>query len=669
MSARPLPDIGSHGLSYQPALDGMRALAVMAVLAYHAGLPWARGGFLGVDAFFVLSGYLITSLLLAEWRSRGTIDLPAFWARRARRLLPALFVMLLGVALYALFLAGPLELGNIRRDALTTIAYVANWCPVFAGQSYFDQFVTPSPLRHTWSLGIEEQYYAVWPLVVSLVLIGLPVAGWRFRRQSVLPLLTVSIALLVGSALLMALLFRPGSDPSRVYYGTDTRAQSLLVGAALAMLLFRFGPLHGPLRSRMLQVVALACVVGLAWAWLNTPNNSALLYRGGFLLLALGVAIVIAAAVHPNVGPVGRALSLAPLRAVGLISYGVYLWHWPVYLVLSPERVGWGQYELFALRITATLLIATASYHLIELPIRRGAFRGWRVSWTFAPVAAAGVATVLVLFTRGALSPVRPSAAAMPQLDATAAVDAPVRALVLGDSMSMSLDPGLTEVGKDQDLAVWNPSILLCGFVREDAATDLFGNVSTDQAQRCEKWRQTWPSDVLAFKPDVVVMLFGVWDYRDHIVGGATLKAGTPEWDAYILSELERELGVLTSQGAKLLLVTWPCSRPEVWTKIGSSGAEATADALWRIDRLDTLYRQFADRHPERVRLIDLNAFACPHGTYTDLIVDGVRLREDGTHFTPESSYVVARWLVPRILDAARSGPRSTLPGGLSFDR
>ena len=146
---------GERHLSYQPALDGIRALAVAAVLAYHAGLPWARGGFLGVDAFFVLSGYLITSLLLLEWRARGSIGLLAFWARRARRLLPALFLMLIGVGVYAVAFADPLELAKIRGDALATIGYVANWRPLFSGQSYFDQFSVPSPLRHTWSLAIE----------------------------------------------------------------------------------------------------------------------------------------------------------------------------------------------------------------------------------------------------------------------------------------------------------------------------------------------------------------------------------------------------------------------------------------------------------------------------------------------------------------------------------
>ncbi|HUS81694.1 MAG TPA: acyltransferase, partial [Dehalococcoidia bacterium] len=380
-------------LSYQPALDGIRALAVAAVLAYHAGLPWARGGFLGVDAFFVLSGFLITSLLLAEWRSQGGIGLMVFWSRRARRLLPALFLMIIGVAAYAAFIARPEELDKLRGDALATIGYVANWRPVFSGQSYFDQFSVPSPLRHTWSLAIEEQYYAVWPLLLLFLL--------HLRRGSMRLLLPATLAMLAASALLMGLLFQPGHDPSRVYYGTDTRAQSLLVGAALAMLLLRVGPVRGAVPRATLQIVALPCVAGLGWAWMTTSSDSVLLYRGGFLLLAMGVAVVIAAVVQPGGGPVGRVLSLPPLRGLGLISYGVYLWHWPVYIVLTPDRAGLDGYGLFLARVLVTVAIAIASYHVVEMPVRRGAFRRWRISWSLAPAAAAGVAIALVLVTRG----------------------------------------------------------------------------------------------------------------------------------------------------------------------------------------------------------------------------------------------------------------------------
>ena len=649
MSAKPLSNESSHGFSYQPALDGIRALAVAAVLAYHADMPWARGGFLGVDAFFVLSGFLITSLLLSEWRRSGRIGLVAFWCRRARRLLPALFLMLVGVAFYAAAFASPLDLGRIRGDALATIAYVANWRPIFAGVSYFDQYLTPSPLRHTWSLGIEEQYYLVWPLLLALLL--------TVRRVSLRTLVAVSLALLLASALLMALLFQPGHDPSRVYYGTDTRAQSLLVGAVLAMVLPRLSLLLRPRATNWtLQAAAVMCVGGIAWAWITTSGDSTLLYRGGFLLLATGVAVVITAAVQPGGGPLGRVLSLPPLRALGLISYGVYLWHWPIYLMLSRSRVGWDPYPLFALRVAATLAVATASYKLLELPVRRGALRHWKMSWALAPATAGCVAIALVVVTRGGFSPVTArTASAMPSIDETAPSQ-PLRIMVLGDSVGMSLDPGLSEVGRESNAAVWNPSILMCGFVREDWIVDLRGEASPQQEADCEKWREAWPVEVAGFQPDIVVMVFGAWDSRDHVVSGVTLTAGSSEWDSYVLSELERELAVLTSSGAKLVLLTWPCERPTPWIEMGKAGVRAEEEDLQRVEALNIVYRRFASEHPDQVTLVDLFTFTCPEGSFSDLVINGVKMREDGTHFTPQSSYIVARWLLPQLVQIADSG-------------
>ena len=212
-------------IPYQPALDGLRGVAVAAVLLYHGGVTWMDGGFLGVDIFFTLSGFLITTLLLVEWGRTRTIRLGAFWLRRARRLLPALGLVLLGIALYAAFVASQGQLAGIRTDSFSTIGYVANWRFVLSGQGYFEEFATPSPFRHMWSLAIEEQFYLVWPFIV------LGLLHWRPKLRFLTRLFVGSA---VASALLMAVLFRSDRDPSRVYYGTDTRAQALLVGAALA---------------------------------------------------------------------------------------------------------------------------------------------------------------------------------------------------------------------------------------------------------------------------------------------------------------------------------------------------------------------------------------------------------------------------------------------------
>jgi peptidoglycan/LPS O-acetylase OafA/YrhL len=653
VAAEERPDARGHRLGYQPALDGIRALAVSAVLAYHAGFGWARGGFLGVDAFFVLSGFLITSLLLAEWRERRQINLLAFYARRARRLLPALFLMLLGVAAYAVFFAGRLELERIREDAFATIGYVANWRPIFAGQSYFDQFSLPSPLRHTWSLGIEEQYYIFWPLMALLLL--------RLGRGTTKVLLPVSIVLIVASATLMGVLFQPGHDPSRVYYGTDTRAQSLLIGATLAVLLLHAGPIRNLLAGRLLQVAAIVCAVGLGFCWSRTSEDSTLLFRGGFLLLALSVAVVITAAVQPKTGPLGRLLALPPLRGLGLISYGVYLWHWPLYMVLTPDRVGLDSYSLFGVRVATTLAVSIVSYHLIEMPVRRGAFRGWKVAWTFAPAGAACVAVAVVLTTRGALIPVTVApVTAMPQVEASA-ISHVSRVMVIGDSVALSLEPGLTQISQGKNLAVWNRARLYCGFVPSDFMVDLHGSLSADQEQGCKDWRRTWQGDVEAYQPDLVLMLFGSWDYPDHVVNGVKLETGTPEWSDYVLGQLQTQLNSLTAQGAKLGLVTWPYPGSILWKKAGEKGEEAEEDAHWRVDDLNGLYRRFAEEHPDKVVVFDLNSFASPEGKFTDLYIDGIRMREDGIHFTSESSYIVGKWLVQQIFDMGGSG--ATMPG------
>src|SRR2546421_2754268 len=273
-------------LRYMPALDGLRAAAVVAVLLYHGDVAWARGGFLGVDAFFVRSCCRITILLFTEWQTAGGIDLPDFWRRRARRLLPALFLVLGAVAVFAAGWAPADMLQRLRGDAFAAIGYVENWRFIASGQSYFAQFASPSPLQHVWSLAIEEQFYLVWPPVFLLLL--------RLTRGSRLVLLGITAAMASGSAVLMAALFTPGADPARVYYGTDTRAQSLLIGAALALLLDRRRVGTTRIGRRFLHATAMVAALLLVWAWARTPEDATWLYRGGLALSALLVAVVIA---------------------------------------------------------------------------------------------------------------------------------------------------------------------------------------------------------------------------------------------------------------------------------------------------------------------------------------------------------------------------------------
>ena len=378
-----------------PGLDGLRALAVVAVLLYHAGLASVPGGFLGVEVFFVISGYLITALLVAEWRRRGRIDLAAFWMRRARRLLPALYLVVLATLAYAVvFLPG--EVAGLRGDALSAFGYVTNWYLIFGNESYFEAMGRPSLLRHLWSLAVEEQFYLLWPPVVAAG-ISLGARRWRLRR-----LMFVSLAVAGASALLMAALYAPEIDPSRIYYGTDTRATGLLFGAALAFVwrpgertsreacarlsrrgsrpAARFRRRWGWLRPALLDAAGLAALGGLAAFCLRLDEFQPLLYTGGFAAVGLTTAALVAVVAHPH-SKVGTVLlGWRPLRWVGERSYGIYLWHWPVFMVTRPGLdVPLDGAKLLALRLAVTVLLAHLSYRYVEQPVRHGALgRAWR---------------------------------------------------------------------------------------------------------------------------------------------------------------------------------------------------------------------------------------------------------------------------------------------------
>ena len=349
-----------------PGLDGLRAFSVAAVLLYHAQASWLPGGFLGVEFFFVISGFLITAQLLIEYRQHGRIGLGHFWQRRARRLLPAVFVLLLVVIAGSLAFL-PEEVTEVREAMLASLAYVTNWYLIFNHQSYFESLGRPPLLQHLWSLAVEEQFYVVWPILLSVAL------KWM-RPAFVLPCV---IVLAVWSSLLMIGLNERGVDTDRLYYGTDTRAAGLLIGAALAFFwtpwasAFHSG-LWSRLRIRGLDAIGLVAAAFLVLLSFKLTETHALLYSGGFTVTSLTSAMLIAVAVHPKTF-VGRALGLAPLRWIGMRSYSLYLWHWPVFMLTRPHvDVPLDGVPLTVLQLGITLLLADVSYRFVETPMRNG---------------------------------------------------------------------------------------------------------------------------------------------------------------------------------------------------------------------------------------------------------------------------------------------------------
>ncbi len=348
---------------YLAALDGLRAIAVAVVVAYHLGaLP---GGFLGVDVFFVVSGFLITRLLLAEHERTGRIALVAFWRRRFRRLLPALLVVLVAVALGSRAWLPAWRLTSIRDDAFGALAYVANWRFVVSGQSYFSQGVGPSPLRHTWSLAIEEQFYVVWPLVVVAIL---ATAGRAGRRR----VGAAALAMAVASAVWMAVASGGAEDLSRLYYGTDTRLFALGAGAWLASWwdpAAARGSLPEQLRrARRWSIAGAASVVPMGVAVALAVTDEASFYRGGFQLAA-ATSVVLVAGVATGRGRLARGLGHPVLVWLGRRSYGIYLWSWPTQ-VLATARLGLTGAGLAGVVVVVTLVLASLSYWLVEEPIR-----------------------------------------------------------------------------------------------------------------------------------------------------------------------------------------------------------------------------------------------------------------------------------------------------------
>lgn len=662
-----------------PALDGLRAVAVGGVLAYHLG--GLSGGYLGVDLFFVLSGFLITTLLAEEWLATGTVRLASFWARRARRLLPALFALLaaLGVVVVVLGRLGApgaiahVDLAGLRGDALATLLYVANWHAVVAHQSYFAQFEAPSPLLHTWSLAIEEQFYLLWPPILLLVLArwrhrGSTVAGWRWAVAA------LALAAAVGSAALMALLYHRGGDPTRVYFGTDTRLFDLLAGVLVAMVAAgRRQP--SPRARAALHGVAPLAAGGLAWFWVTAGTSGGLptggMFRGGFVLCAVLAAVVVADVRQLRPGPLGSVLAAPPLRWLGTISYGLYLWHWPVFVYCTAARTGLTGAALDGARVGLTLAVATASYFVVERPLRRRRLSGWP-RFALAPLAAAGTAAVVVVATLPAVAvPPAPAVASASRVAGSGRVPGaggygaqvpialpafgpsdPLRVTVVGDSVARVAEPAIAAaLGATGEVTV------------TDGAIDGFG-LNVDPS-----WRTDLPSLV---RTDRTQLVLATWSWDDSCTPAAPPTVGHYATYTCALQHprayaamLEAAVRAMLGPGgaAGVVFLGFPPSRPggaggpaladvpaagagrdaatRAATRAAAATAAAAAEAAWR-----RTVRSLPASFPGRVMYLPVARSLLLHGRFTPWLPPAdrpgaprsrwVRVRTvDGVHLCP----------------------------------
>lgn len=640
MATQPAPRV-----RYMPGLDGLRGLAVAAVVLFHLGrLP---GGYLGVDLFFVLSGFLITWLLLRESVVSESVDLVGFWGRRARRLLPALGILLMGVVLYAWLLAEPEASTRLRWDALATLLYVANWREVFSGVDYWSLFTAPSPLNHTWSLAIEEQFYLVWPIVFIGVLRWSKRAaarsGGALRVELVRRVLIVASGLAVVSLVATVVLGRTVGW-SRVYFGTDTRAFAILIGAVLAAVNEWVGSIRAGAARRALEGVSVCAVVLLAVAWWRLSGGSWLVRHGGLEMCSIAAGVVVFAVSQPEATFVGRIVAWEPFRRLGLVSYGVYLYHWPVIVVLDSTRVHLTGWPLDGVRVAVTVVIAVASYLLVERPVRaRGFWRKPRLTWIPA-AASILIATLVVLATSTPAAESRTDSAGLIReaVDTADRNDGP-RLMMIGNSVAYFLGAeGFTAGMTRPPLTVLNLGRLACLEPGGDAFAFPDGTVVTSIGYSCDLG--DWADAAGKFHPDVTLFMQNGMPFSRMRRDGKWID---------VCSDAYRELTVriFGSYGRRFSRVG---SRFVVATAVPSPPS-AVRNAKWSDYLQDVVcvndaLRDAARENPETMELLDLEEEFCPDVRHCRVESKaGTPLRSDGTHFRGSGARDMARLLVDRL--------------------
>jgi peptidoglycan/LPS O-acetylase OafA/YrhL len=484
---------------YHTGLDGLRGMAMLVVLLYHAGVRGVPGAFLGLSQFFTLSGFLVAAMLLRA-HDGGGIALRPFWIRRVRRLAPASIVALAGIAAFGMFVATPAQAETIPTHLAAAALWVANWYSILADQSYVDLFAAPSPLDHFWSLSLEEQFYLFMSFGMAFLL-------RRTARTGIIVALLGGLT--VASLGWATYLSRSGAPLDRVYLGTDTRLSEILLGSILAVLLVRGVLRPGPAAQRILGWSAAVAYLGALWLWHVVPIDSEAMWGSGGNVAYAAMTVLVILGILSDRGPLAVVLAWWPIAAFGRISYGVYLYHWPIFLWLTAERTGLDGAPLLALRLGTTLVAAVASYHLLEIPIRNGATLNLsrRARYLAMPVCTCAVilAAVLVVPGGGTDDSITFQDDGSAHAPPVAETDPVLDVLVVADAAAGPVVDHLVAVGEhEEDVEVVDGGTFACTSIEH-----------TDGAWRCPEWEERWGSLIDEHDPDSVVLFVEDWATTD----------------------------------------------------------------------------------------------------------------------------------------------------------
>jgi peptidoglycan/LPS O-acetylase OafA/YrhL len=633
------PSPPDRRLGHVRALDGIRGLAVALVVVYHFAPDVLPAGFIGVDVFFVLSGFLITSLALGEHDATTTVSAGAFYVRRARRLLPAAVTTVVVTVALAATLQPDSARGTTRGQGIASLLYTANWWSIGHNDSYQATFGAESPLSHFWSLAVEEQFYLLFPLALVgvIVLVRRRQGGSRTLAGAVLAAATAGA---LASAVLMAVLYDPAGDPSRVYFGTDTRIQAPLLGVAGACAWWLWSDRVRRHRGVLAGVAALVLLV-LGWVAVASGFRDAWLYDFGFLAVAAGTLLVVLA-VCAGRSPVTRVFELRWLCVLGLVSYSVYLWHWPVRVFLTSDSTPFSGWMLFVARVAVTAVAATASYLLVEQPFRRSR-QPRRVAGLWLGGIAVGALAVWVI-----ARPVPAPASEFTSAEAPVvqpAVGAPLRVLWLGDSVAWTMGGGHLDFPQPlnfdnpfdpERIVIWNKADYSCPLVATPKRTM---GVVKEKTGWCVHKDTEWPKLLDQFPADAVLWSATMFDSYDNQVDGRWLTFASPEWDQLYLDDLEQARAIATSRGAVFVLLGQadPVANPDE-----PDQESLLPENVWRWGHVRDLQRRFADDHGVDTRFVDLQPIVCPDDSCASLTIEHPGMRSDGVHFLPGAMAPIA---------------------------